>query len=95
MEEKVLTLEKDLRKANDKVSNLEGILAQAKATITSTRVKLTQTMNKLHKSEEDKILLTQRLKVANMEIQDQHFKFEEEKICLMQQLHEHSTKIRL
>lgn len=96
LEERILKLEEDLQKANEKVSNLEGSLAQANAAISSIQIRLTEATDKLHKSEEEKLLLTQELEAASVE-KDLLFKLEEEKILLMQQLHQHSsiaTKIR-
>ena len=96
LEERILKLEEDLQKANEKVSNLEGSLAQANAAISSIQILLTEATDKLHKSEEEKLLLTQELEAASVE-KDLLFKLEEEKILLMQQLHQHSsiaTKIR-
>ena len=96
LEERILKLEEDLQKANKKVSNLEGSLAQANAAISSIQIRLTEATDKLHKSEEEKLLLTQELEAASVE-KDLLFKLEEEKILLMQQLHQHSsiaTKIR-
>ena len=96
LEERILKLEEDLQKANEKVSNLEGNLVQANAAISSIQIRLTEATDKLHKSEEEKLLLTQELEAASVE-KDLLFKLEEEKILLMQQLHQHSsiaTKIR-
>ena len=91
LNEKVLHLEDDLKEANKKLSDLEGLLTQANAMISSTELKLQETTDKLHKSEEEKMLLAQKLEKTGTESQDKVLKLEEEKIILMQQLHQFSS----
>ena len=96
LNEKVLYLENDLKEANKKLSDLERILTQANAMISSTEIRLKEATDKLHKSEE-KMLLAQKLEKTGTESQDKVLKLEEEKIILMQQLHQFSsiaTKIK-
>ena len=79
LEERILKLEEDSQKANKKVSNLEGSLAKANAAISSIQIRLTEATDKLYKSEEEKLLLTQELEAASVE-KDLLFKLEEENI---------------
>ena len=91
LHEKVLHLEDSLKETNEKLSNLEGFLAQANAMISSTEIRLKEATDKLHKSEEEKMLLAQKLEQTGLESQDKIRELEEEKIYLIQQLHQFSS----
>ena len=91
LHEKVLHLEDSLKETNEKLSNLEGLLAQANAMISSTEIRLKEATDKLHKSEEEKMLLAQKLEQTGLESQDKIRELEEEKIYLIQQLHQFSS----
>ena len=91
LHEKVLHLEDSLKETNEKLSNLEGLLAQANAIISSTEIRLKEATDKLHKSEEEKMLLAQKLEQTGLESLDKIRELEEEKIYLIQQLHQFSS----
>ena len=88
LNEKVLHLENNLKEANKKLADLEGLLTQANAMVSSTEIRLKEAIDKLHKTEEEKMLLAQKLENTDSESHDKVLKLEEEKILLMRQLHQ-------
>ena len=91
LNEKVLHLENNLKEANKKLADLEGLLTQANAMVSSTEIRLKEAIDKLHKTEEEKMLLAQKLENTDSESHDKVLKLEEEKILLMRQLHQSSS----
>ena len=61
MKEKLLYTEEDLKKANDKVTSLEECVKAHKEVIETTEMKLREAEDKLHRSDEEKILLMRLL----------------------------------
>ena len=65
LKEKLLHTEGDLKKVNEKVTSLEGCLEAAKDVIEITEMKLKEAVEKLRKSEEEKVLLMRQLHQAS------------------------------
>ena len=62
---KAVATEGDLKKVNEKVTSLEGCLEAAKEIIEITEMKLKEAVEKLRRSEEEKILLMRQLHQAS------------------------------
>ena len=65
LKEKLLHTEENLKKAYEKVTNLEGCLEAAKEVIETTETKFKEALENLHRSEEEKILLMRQLHQAS------------------------------
>ena len=71
-------MENDFQEANKKLFDLEGFLTQANATISSTEIRLKEATDKLQNSEEEKILLSQKLENTDTKSQDKVLKLKGE-----------------